>query len=234
MIIPYKYIMNEIAGRSSPQSVKKTNSALHACEAGSEYLDIYRDKISNEEINRLPARQYEGEIILVEDEKGLRAAVKFLHKENVLGFDTETRPVFSKGKSNLPSILQLAASGRVYIFQFNKLPFGQSLADILESPAIIKTGVAVRDDIRELQRLYHFEPAGFVDLSQIAKQNHLQTHGLRNLAANFFELRIPKGARCSNWAAKTLTQKQLLYAATDAWIGRELYLAMCSKGFKFS
>lgn len=233
MIIPYKNIMTEIEGRPCPKGMER-RGAHRASTLGTEHLDIYRRKISNEEINRLPARQFEGEIVLVKDEKGLRAAVKILQKEDVLGFDTETRPVFSKGKNNLPSIMQLAASGRVYIFQFNKLPFGEALADILENPAIIKTGVAVRDDIRELQRLYHFDPAGFVDLSQVAKQNCLETHGLRNLAANFFNLRIPKGARCSNWAVKALTQKQLLYAATDAWIGRELYLAMRAKGLKFN
>ena len=39
----------------------------------------------------------------------------------------------------------------------------------------------------------------------------------------FFGFRISKQARTSNWSAKKLTTKQINYAATDAWVGRELY-----------
>ena len=230
----HKSIITAIERRPCPKGMSKARCAAVSFIENNAVLEIHRRKITNEEINRMPARQYEGEIFLVEDEEAFEAAVEVLKNENVLGFDTETRPVFSKGKSHSPSILQLAAAERVYIFQFNKVPFDGELARILENPAIVKAGVAVRDDIRELQRLHHFNPAGFVDLSQVAKHNKLETHGLRNLAANFFDLRIPKGARCSNWAVKTLTQKQLLYAATDAWIGRELYFAMRNKGLYFN
>ena len=34
---------------------------------------------------------------------------------------------------------------------------------------------------------------------------------------------MTKSARTSNWARQTLTAKQVTYAATDAWVGRELY-----------
>ena len=234
MILQHKSIITEIERRPCPKGMSRARCAAVSFVENNAVLEIHRRKITNEEINRMPARQYEGEIFLVEDEEAFEAAVEILKNEDVLGFDTETRPVFSKGKSHSPSILQLAAAERVYIFQFNKVPFDGELARILENPAIVKAGVAVRDDIRELQRLHHFNPAGFVDLSQVAKHNKLETHGLRNLAANFFDLRIPKGARCSNWAVKTLAQKQLLYAATDAWIGRELYFAMRNKGLYFN
>lgn len=225
--------MTEIEGKPCSKEVRESfDKSVYT--GNDDQLDVWRQKISNEEINRLPVRQYEGEIVLIRDEKALESAIKALAKEDVLGFDTETRPVFSKGKSNSPSLLQLAGSEKVYIFQLNSVPFDEAIAEILENPAIVKTGVAVRDDILELQRISHFESANFVDLSQIAKQNRLKTHGLRNLAANFFGLRIPKGARCSNWALNKLSQNQLLYAATDAWIGRELYLVMRNKGLSFN
>ena len=47
-----------------------------------------------------------------------------------------------------------------------------------------------------------------------------------NLAAIFLGFRIPKGARTSNWAAPRLTEAQVAYAATDAWVCREIYLRM--------
>ena len=39
-------------------------------------------------------------------------------------------------------------------------------------------------------------------------------------------VRISKAQRLSNWEAKQLTPAQQLYAATDAWIGREIYLKL--------
>lgn len=198
-----------------------------------EQLAQYRRKITCEEINKLPVYQYTGDIVLVKDEEGLDNAVKRMMQEAVLGFDTETRPVFRKGKTYPPSLIQLAASDVVYIIQLCNVPLGETLAQIFANPDIIKAGVAVHDDIRELKKVYELETKSMLDLSRIAKHNKLETHGLRNMAANFFDVRIPKGARCSNWAAKKLTKKQLLYAATDAWIGRELYFKMKEQGLIF-
>ena len=196
-------------------------------------LEYLRRKFSSEEINSLPAHQYSGKIVLINEQEGLEEAIAQLQQEEVLGFDTETRPVFSKGKSYPPSLIQLAASNKVYIFQLRHVPLDENLVQIFSNPNIIKAGIAVHDDIRELKKIFAFQPAGMLDLSQVARHNKLETHGLRNMAANFFGIRIPKGERCSNWANKTLTKKQMLYAATDAWIGRELYYRMKEKGLIF-
>jgi len=69
-----------------------------------------------------------------------------------------------------------------------------------------------------------------VDLGEVAKQLGMLTHGLRNLSANLLGVRISKGAQCSNWAREALSTKQIVYAATDAWISRELYLKFAEKG----
>ena len=63
-----------------------------------------------------------------------------------------------------------------------------------------------------------------VDLGQVAKRNGLKQTGVRNLAGIFLGTRIPKGAKTTNWAARRLTPQQITYAATDAWVCRELYL----------
>lgn len=186
----------------------------------------YRRKISKDEINELPLERYAGEIRIVRSEEDLADAIERLRDEEVLGFDTETRPTFRKGKANPPSLVQFACSDVVYLFQLNWLPFGETLASVLADAGIIKTGVAVRDDIRELQKLFVFNDAGVVDLGEAARDLGLETHGLRNLAANFLDVRISKGAQCSNWGNRQLAPQQVLYAATDAWVSREIHLRM--------
>ncbi len=175
----------------------------------------------------MPLRRWEGPVEVVRTENQRTKALKELENEPLLGFDTETRPVFKKGrKPNPPSLLQLATADRVFLFQISLLPMSNGLLDLLAEDSIIKTGVAVRDDICGLQKLSDFTPGGFIDLSDISAQSGMQTHGLRNMAANLLGFRISKSAQCSNWAKDNLAKAQVTYAATDAWVSRELYLAM--------
>ncbi|BDQ34948.1 3'-5' exonuclease [Pseudodesulfovibrio portus] len=193
--------------------------------------DQYLRSFSKEEINALPLRRYEGEIKVVRTEKQLAKAVKEMGRDPLLGFDTETRPVFKKGKKpGPPALLQLATAECAYVIQLNILPFTEDLCRILASRSVIKTGVAVRDDILGLQKHSRFKPSGFVDLSDITANHGLQTYGLRNMAANLLGFRISKSAQCSNWAKDQLTPQQVNYAATDAWISRQLYLALDELG----
>lgn len=193
-------------------------------------IEPYKRKITKAEINELPLKRYMGEIRIVRTPEELEDALVVLRRSSVLGFDTETRPTFRKGKINLPSLVQLACAEAVYLIQLSWMPFSEALATLLEDDAVIKTGVAVRDDIRDLQKLHAFQPGGIIDLGEVAKQFGLETHGLRNLAANFLHFRISKGAQCSNWSNKELGEQQILYAATDAWVSREIYLRMAELG----
>lgn len=190
----------------------------------------YRRKITKEEINDLPLRRYSGEIRIVRSDEELVDALDVLRRETVLGFDTETRPTFRKGKVNLPSLVQLACAEAVYLIQLNWVPLGDALSSLLADETVIKTGVAVRDDIRDLQKLFSFRDGGVVDLGEVARDIGLETHGLRNLAANFLGIRISKGAQCSNWSNRELGPQQIIYAATDAWVSREIHLRMRDLG----
>ncbi|WP_147820102.1 3'-5' exonuclease [Salidesulfovibrio onnuriiensis] len=186
---------------------------------------------TKDEINAMPLRRYEGPVHVVRTEKQRDAAVKALREETVLGFDTETRPVFKKGrKPNPPSLIQLASADEVYVFQINLLPMDNGLLELLADKQVIKTGVSVHDDIIGLKKLAKFRPANFIDLGEVSQQHKMQTHGLRNLAANLLGFRISKSAQCSNWAKEKLSKQQVAYAATDAWVSREIYLAMQSLG----
>ena len=183
-------------------------------------------QLSKEAINELPMLAYEGEVLLVQTEGELSRALNSLRGETLLGFDTESRPSFKKGKVYPTSLVQLASSKLVVLIRLNHVGFTEPLAALLADPGVVKAGVAIRDDMRSLQKLHDFTPAGLADLADMAKKRGIKAQGLRTLAAHLMGGRISKAAQCSNWAKKTLTPQQIRYAATDAWIGRELYLHM--------
>ena len=66
-------------------------------------------------------------------------------------------------------------------------------------------------------------------VAEEAKKQQLDNHGLRNLAALILNFRISKGKRTSNWERDDLTSGQIRYAATDAWVSREIYLKISVK-----
>ncbi|MBN1476469.1 3'-5' exonuclease domain-containing protein 2 [Candidatus Sumerlaeota bacterium] len=188
----------------------------------------HRPALSNEEINRLPLRRYEGEVHLIRTNRQVTSALRALRAEEVLGFDTETKPSFRKGEWNPPALVQLAGGRGVHIFQISMLGFPEGLIEILANPEISKVGVAPTDDFRALKRLRPFEESGVIDLGPFATEHGHESNGLRGLAASVLGFRISKGARCSNWSRSTLSPTQITYAATDAWVSREIYLALCN------
>ncbi len=184
--------------------------------------------LTKDEINLLPIRAWEGDIVLVQDQKELDAALEELWMEPVLGFDTETKPTFSKGKTAKTAVIQFATEVRAYIVRLAAVPFGSDLAELLSSPDHLKVGVAIRDDMKALGRFFPFAPAGVIDLADLALSKGVEARGLRTLAASMLGFRISKSAQCSNWENAVLTPQQIRYAATDAWVGREIYMSLVS------
>ena len=68
-----------------------------------------------------------------------------------------------------------------------------------------------------------FKPMGFIDIAEITVPLGYENRGLRALAGLLLGGRISKVAQLSNWARSDLYQKQIEYAATDAWLSREIY-----------
>jgi len=192
-------------------------------------IDIAR-AISREQMADLPIRRYDGDVRLVNTPQDAERALADIRQESVVGFDTETRPSFSKGESH-PACLAQAATGRaVYLFQLRHAEVFPALAELLEEPRIVKAGVALAEDLRALKLLLPFAEKSVVDLGVVARRCGLGQTGVRNLAGILLGFRIPKGARTSNWAAPRLSPAQIIYAATDAWACRELFLRFQSLG----
>ena len=179
--------------------------------------------VSREDVNRLPIRRYAGPVHLVATATDLEHAMQDVLQESVVGFDTETRPAFKPGEHYLPSLVQVATARAVYLLQMQQQDLFEATRDVLSSP-VIKAGVSVTDDVRALKKLFAFDERSMLDLGKVARRHGLKQTGVRNLAAIFLGARIPKGAKTTNWAARRLTPEQIVYAATDAWTCRELYV----------
>ena len=186
-------------------------------------VNNFIDKISNEQTALLPAVEFRGEIRIVEHERDIAAACKTLAEQPVIGFDTETRPSFRPGVTFRVSLLQLSTPTVCYLFRLNKIPLAKPILQLLEDRRILKIGADVAGDLRSLRQIRHFRDGGFVDLQGIAPEWGIGEKSLRKLSAIVLGRRVSKAQRLSNWEAATLTDKQQLYAATDAWVCTRLY-----------
>ncbi|MFP4165662.1 MAG: 3'-5' exonuclease [Opitutales bacterium] len=180
--------------------------------------------ISKQAINELPMIAWTGRVEILDTVEKMESAAEKLCQQGMLGFDTETRPSFQKGESHPPALIQLATADCVYLFRVASARTFAPLHPVLESPDILKAGVAIKDDVKELRAMEDFQPAGFVEIADLTTKLGYENRGLRPLAAIMLGGRISKAAQVSNWARKELDAKQIRYAATDAWISRELYL----------
>jgi ribonuclease D len=163
---------------------------------------------------------------MVDNLAAFRSVVPGLLKEKYLGFDTETKPSFRKGHKNKVSLIQFSTVNTAYLFRINKIGFPDELARILADAGITKIGVAVRDDIRYLRTLKKFNPDGFVDLQNYVKEFGIESSGLKKLTAIVLGFRISKRQQVTDWEAKELSEAQQIYAATDAWVCREIYMKL--------
>jgi ribonuclease D len=180
--------------------------------------------VSPEFVNSLAICHFEGEIIFAADPAFAKKCVQEIMKSTLLGLDTETRPSFRKGVYYTPSIVQIATEEKVYIFQLRNCNNLHHLIPLFESPDHVKVCLGVSEDVQRLKRLAKFNGAGFEELSDITRAIAIEDRGLKKLCANLLGFRISKSEQTSNWSQKHLTEKQLRYAATDAWVTRKIYV----------
>ncbi len=183
----------------------------------------YKESITPEELEKCDLSWFRGEIVVVEDINSFREVFPRIRESEILGFDTETRPSFRKGRKNKVSLIQLANEDLACLIRINKIGIPPELARLLSDPEVIKAGVAVHDDIRFLKRLKGFSAEGFIDLQQFVRNFGIQCSGLKKLSAIVLGFRISKRQQVTDWEAEQLSEAQKIYAATDAWVCYQIY-----------
>ena len=183
----------------------------------------FKKFISKESILEYPISKFNGEIIIINHEEEINDAYLFLIKQKILGVDTESKPTFKKGVFSHVSLIQIATENKVFLFRINKVGFHQKIIEILSNKLIVKVGIAIDDDIKELNKLKRFSANNIIDLNKKAEKLGFKSIGAVKLSILILGFRISKKARLSNWENDSLTTEQLSYAATDAWICYLIY-----------
>ncbi len=189
---------------------------------------MYIETITSEELNELEYASFPGKITVI-DEVGpeFNKAITYLRSQKVIGFDTETRPCFGPNQPRYGvALLQFSGPGKAFLFRVGKMGMHKRLCSLLADKRIVKVGAAIHDDIRGLQKLRDFQADGFVDLQKIVADYGIRDKSVKKMTAIILGFRISKTQQLSNWEAETLSESQCKYAATDAWVCREMYLKL--------
>lgn len=174
--------------------------------------------------------QFPGEIRLIAHDRDM-AAIQF-EQITAFGFDTETKPAYRKGEVFKTALLQLATDSVAYLIRLHYIRHFEPIREVFENPDVLKVGAAIAHDLKQLQHVFPFQPAGFVDVQKIGKEKGLKNLGLKKMTQEVFNANLCKGPKMTNWERQFLTDEQLLYAATDAWIGLQLYRELSAEKSK--
>jgi len=179
-------------------------------------------------ISQLPVVQFEGRIIVILTAGEAERAVRFLLSRPILGFDTETRPNFQRGRQHQVSLLQVAAEDICFLFRLNYTGLTPALVQLLEDTTVTKVALSWHDDLNSLHRLGHFNVGNFIEIQTHIHELGIEDMSLQKIYANLFGQKISKRQQLSNWEADILSDKQKLYAATDAWACINIYKEITS------
>lgn len=171
----------------------------------------------------MPHVTFPGRIIVIENAADANAAVRYLMKQPLLGFDTETRPSYHKGRTYKVALVQISTDSECFLFRINKTGLCDSLRQLLENESVKKVGLSLKDDFNGLAKYGAFNPAGFIELQTYVKNYRIADNSLQKIYAIVFGECISKGQRLTNWEADKLTEHQQQYASIDAWTCQRLY-----------
>lgn len=157
-------------------------------------------------------------------------AIDEMKDVRVLGFDTESKPTFAKGEvSDGPHIVQLATLHKAWVFQLHDANCRTLVAGLLESHPAPKVGFGLGDDKRRIITKLGVEAREVIDLNAIFHQKgYRKDIGVKTAVAVVFNRRFLKSGKAttSNWAARQLSDSQLMYAANDAWAAVRVFDAL--------
>lgn len=189
-------------------------------------LVTYSTHITKTQIAELPVVQNLGKIVVVKTAHEADYVVSQLMQESVIGFDTETRPSFTKNVRYTVSLLQLATTDTCYLFRLQFIGQHEGLKQLLESSEVKKIGLSVRDDFMSLNKWMRVHPKNFIELQKYVEAFGIEEKSLQKIYAIVFAKKISKSQQLSNWEAPILSPQQQAYAAIDAFACREIYLEL--------
>jgi ribonuclease D len=184
---------------------------------------------SKDQIALLPAfdRLDLNAITLVATGEQAQAATRELLQCSAWGFDTESKPTFVKDEqSDGPHVVQLSTLTHAYVFQLIDPECRAQTAKLLAAPGIVKAGFGLRDDKRHIRRKLGIEVEGLLDLNHtLHERGYRKEVGVKDAIGALFQRRFIKSKKVatSNWAAPTLSDAQLVYAANDAYAAMRVY-----------
>lgn len=184
---------------------------------------MFAENLTHEVINDLPLYQFSGGIFIIDTFEKLDHYLPLIKEQGILGFDTETKPSFKKGKVNPVSLLQLTSSTQAFLIRINKIGLPKEIVDILVDNNIEKIGLAIKDDIKILKKITGFEPTSFIDLQDYVGEFGIEARSLKKITAIVLDKRISKSQQVTNWERDELSEAQQIYAATDAWACLQVY-----------
>ena len=157
-------------------------------------------------------------------------ALKDLMMAGTVGFDTESKPTFHKGqKSEGPHVLQFSTLDKAYIFQSHVVESHPAIIGLLKSPELTKIGFGLGGDLQQITNRFGIHPSAIVDLDRSFRQlGYRNAVGAKSAVAMFFNRKLlkSKSITTSNWAARDLSERQLLYAANDAYAAIRIFHAL--------
>jgi ribonuclease D len=167
------------------------------------------------------------DVRMVKTDQDAADALAALSAMEAIGFDTESKPTFLKGEASTgPHLVQLATDDVAFLFQIGPAPAVGVLKEILESPAILKVGFGLQDDVKRLRSKLGIDAANVLDLSTaLRKKGERNTLGAKTAVARYFGQALQKSKKITttNWALPRLSEKQILYAADDAHVALKIY-----------
>jgi len=187
---------------------------------------------TREQIHALPPFEAMplGRIVEVSTAAAAARALEALAGESVVGFDTESQPIFRKGQvSQGPHVAQFATPELSYVFILHDPEVRRAAARLIESPALKKVGFGFDQERRLIPARLGVEPRELVDLERLfSTRGHGLGVGVKAAVAIALHRRFFKNKRVttSNWSKPRLSDRQLLYAANDAYAALRVFEAL--------
>lgn len=170
------------------------------------------------------------QVFLVTNERQAGLAREELLCAGSVGFDTESKPTFRKGeKSEGPHVLQFATLEKAFIFQAHFVENHPTIIEMLKSELLTKVGFGLGGDLSQISNRFGIRPASIVDLDRTFKKLGYRTSvGAKSAVAMLFQRKLikSKAVTTSNWASRELSERQLLYAANDAYAALRIFHAL--------